>query len=285
MSVPEITSLRTPPDDWEWDQTAHAHRQKLRLSQSVYHVGPSASGRRADDRPCADLPVLRPGVDPLPSPCVHCGGTFLTAEPRLGRHQYGRWLCHACGTLNAWLSEPIRVIRPAVAQPAVPTAPPSRLPRPILHGRFALRVGCNRLCTESYGHDAGAHELYGREQARAEAAARPRGVVRTGALVVDFDSGDIAVNGAAAPLTAREHALVVYLAHHLGAVCPHREIVLAVWSETEAEMWRHPDAHGCRWKSLRVHASRTRQKLGAASELFETITGRGYRLVATDPTP
>jgi DNA-binding response OmpR family regulator len=149
------------------------------------------------------------------------------------------------------------------------------LPLLIGRGRFVRTDTCGALCSEQYGHHAETHDRAGREALYAELAARRSGQVRTGLLVVDFDTDRVTIAGAEPPLTPMERDVLGYLAAHLGAPCRHYDLIEAVWDTATAEAWTGGQRPS---HTLRVVLSRLRVKLGAAGDLLETVIGRGYRL-------
>jgi DNA-binding response OmpR family regulator len=89
---------------------------------------------------------------------------------------------------------------------------------------------------------------------------------RHGAVALDFAARRAVVDGAEVPLTAREWALVEFLAGRGGRVARRGEILDAVWGDDS------PQASA----SLDVLAARVRRKLGAA--VLRTVRGEGYAL-------
>lgn len=74
-------------------------------------------------------------------------------------------------------------------------------------------------------------------------------------------------------LTAREVALLTFLARNSGKVCTHRMILQEVWGP----------GYGSELQYLRVYSYRLRRKLGDDDgRMLQTVPGIGYRLV--DPT-
>jgi len=89
---------------------------------------------------------------------------------------------------------------------------------------------------------------------------------RHGAVALDFAARRAVVEGAEVPLTAREWALVEFLAGRGGRVARRGEILDAVWGDDT------PQASA----SLDVLAARVRRKLGAT--VLRTVRGEGYAL-------
>jgi two-component system KDP operon response regulator KdpE len=92
---------------------------------------------------------------------------------------------------------------------------------------------------------------------------------RTGPLEIAFARREVRVDGAVAPLSPREFALLDLLARHAGKVLTHRQLLTAVWGPAHVEDVQY----------LRVYIGHLRQKLGAAAALIATEAGVGYRLL------
>jgi two-component system KDP operon response regulator KdpE len=95
-------------------------------------------------------------------------------------------------------------------------------------------------------------------------------IIRFPGLEVDITRRQARVDGEAAPLTAKEWALLSLLARNAGRVLTHRQIMNTVWGP----------AHIQNTQYLRVYIGTLRQKLGDAGALITTDTGIGYRLPA-----
>ncbi|MBX3189500.1 MAG: response regulator transcription factor [Labilithrix sp.] len=112
-------------------------------------------------------------------------------------------------------------------------------------------------------------ELYARirqlEWKRSEFATEER--VKVGSLVVDRASHEVLVDGRPIALTAKEFALLAFLAQHRGRVFSRESLLARVW--------------GARYdggpRTVDIHVRRLRMKLGDAFPL-ETLRGAGYKL-------
>ena len=119
-------------------------------------------------------------------------------------------------------------------------------------------------------------ELYARIRAlewkRSEFFTEER--LKIGALVVDRAGHDVAVEGRRVTLTAKEFALLAFLAGNRGRVFTREALLARVW--------------GARYeggpRTVDIHVRRLRAKLGAALPL-ETLRGSGYKLRAPTDLP
>lgn len=94
--------------------------------------------------------------------------------------------------------------------------------------------------------------------------------VVVGDLRLDPQHHTCTLGGTDIPLTAREHAVLVYLARHAGKVVSKRELLDEVWSDPALD----PNA-------VEVCVAQVRRKLGRP--LIQTVRGVGYRLSPADP--
>ena len=94
--------------------------------------------------------------------------------------------------------------------------------------------------------------------------------LKVGRLVVDRAAHEVSVEGRRVPLTAKEFALLVFLAAHRGRVFPRETLLSRVWGSRYEGGARTVD----------IHVRRLRAKLGEALPL-ETLRGAGYLLRTT----
>ena len=112
-------------------------------------------------------------------------------------------------------------------------------------------------------------ELYARirqlEWKKSEFATEER--LKVGAFVVDRAGHEVVVDGRSIPLTAKEFALLAFLAQNRGRVFTRETLLARVW--------------GARYeggpRTVDIHVRRLRMKLGDALPL-ETLRGAGYKL-------
>lgn len=95
-------------------------------------------------------------------------------------------------------------------------------------------------------------------------AGEPDPVIRAGDVSIDTRSRTATVGGAAAHLTAREYALVEYLASHRGCVISRTELYNHLFDETDDSLSNLLD----------VHVANVRKKLGKG--FIATRRGEGY---------
>ena len=119
-------------------------------------------------------------------------------------------------------------------------------------------------------------ELYARirqlEWRRSEFANEER--LKVGSLVVDRAAHEVLLDGRAIPLTAKEFALLAFLAQNRGRVYTRESLLARVW--------------GARYeggpRTVDIHVRRLRMKLGDALPL-ETLRGAGYKLRGVGEKP
>jgi two-component system, OmpR family, KDP operon response regulator KdpE len=137
--------------------------------------------------------------------------------------------------------------------------------------------------------NGGANDYVTKPFSMAELEARIRAVLRTrspdaddpmpasltvGSLEFDFVHHEVHRVGRKVELTAKEFALLAYLAHHAGRTCTQQMILGAVWGPGYDDETQYVHAY--------VH--RLRQKLGdEAGTLIQTTPGVGYSLHADTP--
>ena len=95
-------------------------------------------------------------------------------------------------------------------------------------------------------------------------------VVVAGPLRIERDTHEVTVDGRHIELTPTEYKLLLTLAERRGRVQPRVHLLEAVWAAA-------PDVQT---RTVDMHVQRLRAKLGAASDLIETIRGFGYRMRA-----
>jgi len=112
-------------------------------------------------------------------------------------------------------------------------------------------------------------ELYARirqlEWRRSEFATEER--TKVGRLIVDRAGHEVLVDGRAIILTAKEFALLAFLAQNRGRVFSREELLEQVW-----------DMRGdINTRTVDVHVRRLRISLATAADVIETVHGFGYR--------
>jgi DNA-binding response OmpR family regulator len=129
------------------------------------------------------------------------------------------------------------------------------------------------------GLDAGADDYVGKPFRVAELLARVRAQLRrasgpepdvltVGPLVLDVPSRRVTVDGCEAALTPKEYDLLLMLMRRAGTVVGRDELMREVW-QTE---WLGAT------KTLDMHVSTLRKKLGDAGSRITTVRGVGFRL-------
>lgn len=119
-------------------------------------------------------------------------------------------------------------------------------------------------------------ELYARirtvEWKRSEFSNEER--IKVGDIVIDRAAREVAMAGRAVQLTAKEFALLAYLAERRGRVVSRDELLARVWGTMYEGGARTVD----------IHITRLRAKLGEGLPLL-TLRGAGYKLVAPEALP
>lgn len=134
---------------------------------------------------------------------------------------------------------------------------------------LGLNLGADDYVTKPFGM----RELVARVNAalrRAEGSDTDRHVFDDGALRIDPSTFSVSYRGRGVRLTRKEFALLSELAQNQGRVLTRELLLDRVWGINY-----YGDS-----RTLDVHIRRLRQKLGDPS-LIETVTGIGYRLVAS----
>ena len=98
--------------------------------------------------------------------------------------------------------------------------------------------------------------------------------LRRGDLVVDSGRHEVTWKGKPVVLTATEFKILHYLASRPGRVCPRTEIIDSAFGRDVAVVDRTVD----------VHVTALRRKLGKGGELLETVRGFGYRFHDDGPS-
>ena len=89
-----------------------------------------------------------------------------------------------------------------------------------------------------------------------------------GLLKIDYSGFTVSCEGREVKLTRKEFALLAILARNLGRVVPRERLLDLVWG-----LEYYGEA-----RTLDVHMSGLRRKLGGCGEAIETVIGIGYRL-------
>lgn len=116
-------------------------------------------------------------------------------------------------------------------------------------------------------------ELYARirtvEWKRSEFSNEER--MKVGEIVIDRAARDVVVSGCSVQLTAKEFALLAYLAERRGRVVSRGELLARVWGD----MYEGGD------RTVDIHVRRLRAKLGDTLPLL-TLRGAGYKIAAPE---
>ena len=129
----------------------------------------------------------------------------------------------------------------------------------------ALKLGADDYVTKPFWPE----ELLARVRARLRRPdiRRGEGPMKVGALMIDLEGRTLKVNGAEVELTRAEMDILAALAKRPDSAMTRRALVEAALEQgTE--------------RTLDVHVSRLRKKLGDAGKQIVTVWGIGYKLVA-----
>jgi two-component system KDP operon response regulator KdpE len=102
-------------------------------------------------------------------------------------------------------------------------------------------------------------------------------IVRTGALVIDFATRTVTLDGCPVQLSGKEYRLLQVLAQHAGNVVTHQQLLREVWGETNVGNTHY----------LRIFIRKLRHKIESVPtqpNILLTELGVGYRLASATDT-
>jgi DNA-binding response OmpR family regulator len=95
-------------------------------------------------------------------------------------------------------------------------------------------------------------------------------IIRLDKIEINVPNYTVTIGAKAVVLTRKEFETLVYLAQHRGRVISREVLLNVVWGENVHVVDRTVD----------VHISKVREKLGTYGEVIETVKGVGYRVRA-----
>jgi DNA-binding response OmpR family regulator len=139
---------------------------------------------------------------------------------------------------------------------------------------IGLELGADDYITKPFS----VRELLARVRAvlrRTTQQAEPADVIRRGPLVIDIGRHEVSYDGKPVALTATEFRILEYLANRPGRVLSRDDIIDAALGRDTAVFNRTID----------VHITALRKKLGPGGQHIETVRGFGYKWTDQKPEP